>query len=56
MPSSAYSPRVGRPTHAIHLPAIARAAGITIDWEDFDRFVGAVPMIARIYPNGARET
>jgi phosphogluconate dehydratase len=43
----------GSTNHAIHLPAIARAAGIIIDWEDFDRLSGAVPLIARIYPNGS---
>jgi len=42
----------GSTNHAIHLPAIARAAGIVIDWEDLDRLSGAVPLIARIYPNG----
>jgi phosphogluconate dehydratase len=43
----------GSTNHAIHLPAIARAAGILIDWEDFDRLSAAVPLIARIYPNGS---
>ncbi len=42
----------GSTNHAIHLPAIARAAGIVIDWEDLDRLSGAVPLIARIYPGG----
>ena len=42
----------GSTNHAIHLPAIARAAGILIDWEDFDQLSTAVPLIARIYPNG----
>ena len=43
----------GSTNHAIHLPAIARAAGILIDWEDLDRLSTAVPLIARIYPNGS---
>jgi phosphogluconate dehydratase len=43
----------GSTNHAIHLPAIARAAGILIDWEDMDRLSAAVPLIARVYPNGA---
>ncbi len=43
----------GSTNHAIHIPAIARAAGIIIDWEDLDRLSSAVPLIARIYPNGA---
>ncbi len=43
----------GSTNHAIHLPAIARAAGVVIDWEDFDRLSAAVPLIARVYPNGS---
>ena len=42
----------GSTNHAIHLPAIARAAGIVLDWEDFDRLSAVVPLIARVYPNG----
>src|SRR5687768_3647459 len=45
----------GSTNHAIHLPAIARAAGIMLDWEDFAALSVAVPLIARIYPNGARD-
>jgi phosphogluconate dehydratase len=36
-----------------YLPAIARAAGIKIDWQDLDELSAAVPLIARVYPNGA---
>ncbi len=43
----------GSTNHAIHIPAIARAAGILIDWEDIDRLSAAVPLVARVYPNGA---
>jgi len=43
----------GSTNHAIHVPAIARAAGIVIDWEDIDLLSSVVPQIARIYPNGA---
>ena len=43
----------GSTNHAIHIPAMARAAGIIVDWEDFDRLSGVVPLIARVYPNGA---
>ena len=43
----------GSTNHALHIPAIARAAGIIIDWEDLDRLSSAVPLIARVYPNGA---
>lgn len=42
----------GSTNHALHIPAIARAAGIIIDWEDLDRLSSAVPLIARIYPSG----
>nr|WP_295664444.1 phosphogluconate dehydratase [Polymorphobacter sp.] len=42
----------GSTNHAIHLPAIARAAGITIDWADLDKLSSVVPLVARIYPNG----
>ena len=43
----------GSTNHAIHLPAMARAAGIQIDWQDFDELSAAVPLIARVYPNGS---
>ncbi|UVO53941.1 phosphogluconate dehydratase [Sphingomonas sp. SUN039] len=43
----------GSTNHAIHLPAMARAAGIVIDWQDFDELSAAVPLIARVYPNGS---
>jgi phosphogluconate dehydratase len=45
----------GSTNHAIHLPAIARAAGIIIDWRDFDELSSAVPLITRIYPNGSKD-
>jgi phosphogluconate dehydratase len=43
----------GSTNHAIHLPAIARAAGMVIDWQDLDELSAAVPLIARIYPSGS---
>ncbi|MDE2562708.1 MAG: phosphogluconate dehydratase [Sphingomonadales bacterium] len=43
----------GSTNHFIHLPAIARAAGIRIDWDDMDELSRAVPLIASVYPNGA---
>ncbi len=43
----------GSTNHAIHLPAMARAAGILLDWQDLDELSAAVPLIARVYPNGA---
>jgi phosphogluconate dehydratase len=42
----------GSTNHAIHLPAIARAAGMVIDWEDLDQLSAVTPLIARVYPNG----
>ncbi len=43
----------GSTNHALHIPAIARAAGISIDWQDIDELSAAVPLIARVYPNGS---
>ena len=43
----------GSTNHAIHLPAMARAAGILIDWQDLDELSAAVPLITRVYPNGS---
>ncbi|MDF7774008.1 phosphogluconate dehydratase [Sphingomonas sp. AOB5] len=45
----------GSTNHLIHLPAIARSAGILIDWEDFDRLSRVVPLLARVYPNGSAD-
>jgi len=42
----------GSTNHLIHWVAVARAAGIRIDWDDFDRLSEVVPLIARVYPNG----
>ncbi|NOW46149.1 phosphogluconate dehydratase [Novosphingobium sp. SG751A] len=43
----------GSTNHAIHLPAMARAAGVLIDWADLDELSSVVPLIARVYPNGS---
>ena len=42
----------GSTNHTIHLVAMARAAGIRIDWDDFAELSDAVPLLARVYPNG----
>jgi phosphogluconate dehydratase len=42
----------GSTNHAIHLPAMARAAGIVIDWTDLAELSSVVPLLARVYPNG----
>jgi len=43
----------GSTNHAIHIPAMARAAGIRIDWNDMAELSRVVPLIARVYPNGS---
>ena len=45
----------GSTNHTIHLVAMARAAGVVIDWDDFSTLSAAVPLIARIYPNGGAD-
>lgn len=42
----------GSTNHTLHLVAIARAAGIVIDWDDFEQLSKVVPLLARMYPNG----
>lgn len=42
----------GSTNHTLHLVAMARAAGIQVDWQDFDQLSSAVPLLARVYPNG----
>jgi len=42
----------GSTNHTLHLVAIARCAGIQINWDDFSDLSAAVPLLARIYPNG----
>jgi len=39
----------------IHMAAIAAAAGILINWDDFSDISQAVPLICRIYPNGVAD-
>jgi phosphogluconate dehydratase len=42
----------GSTNHTIHLIAMARAAGVLIDWDDFAELSGVIPLLARVYPNG----
>ena len=42
----------GSTNHLIHWVAVARAAGISINWDDFCELSNVVPLIARVYPNG----
>jgi phosphogluconate dehydratase len=43
----------GSTNHTIHLVAIAHAAGILIDWDDFSELSAVVPLLAKVYPNGS---
>ena len=45
----------GSTNHLIHWVAVAHAAGIVIDWDDFAALSEAVPLLARVYPNGAAD-
>ncbi|MCK5829475.1 MAG: phosphogluconate dehydratase [Methylococcales bacterium] len=42
----------GSTNHTMHLIAIARASGITLNWDDFDNLSKAIPQLTKIYPNG----
>ncbi len=45
----------GSTNHLLHLVAVARAAGIDLQWEDFAELATVVPLLARIYPNGSAD-
>jgi phosphogluconate dehydratase len=45
----------GSTNHLIHWVAVARSAGILIDWSDFSDLSHAVPLLARVYPNGSAD-
>jgi phosphogluconate dehydratase len=45
----------GSTNHLIHWVAVARAAGILIDWSDFSDLSHATPLLARVYPNGSAD-
>ncbi|OSQ36092.1 phosphogluconate dehydratase [Thalassospira mesophila] len=42
----------GSTNHTLHLPAMARAAGIELRWQDFDDLSRIIPLLCRVYPNG----
>ena len=42
----------GSTNHLIHWVAVARAAGLIIDWDDFSALSEVVPLLTRVYPNG----
>ncbi|MDT8310647.1 MAG: phosphogluconate dehydratase [Methylophaga sp.] len=45
----------GSTNHTMHIVAIARAAGIVINWDDFDRLSQIIPQLTKIYPNGSAD-
>ena len=45
----------GSTNHTIHLIAVARAAGLIVNWDDFNDLSEIVPLLARIYPNGTAD-
>jgi len=45
----------GSTNHCIHWVAVARAAGILIDWSDFSKLSQATPLLSRVYPNGSAD-
>ncbi len=45
----------GSTNHLIHWVAVARSAGIVIDWTDFADLSAATPLLSRVYPNGAAD-
>ncbi len=45
----------GSTNHLIHWVAVARSAGIVIDWNDFSRLSDIVPLLTRVYPNGSAD-
>jgi phosphogluconate dehydratase len=45
----------GSTNHTMHWVSVARAAGILIDWADFDELSSAIPLITRVYPNGTAD-
>jgi phosphogluconate dehydratase len=45
----------GSTNHALHIPAMAAAAGIVIDWDDFSDISSVTPLLARVYPNGSSD-
>lgn len=45
----------GSTNHTIHWVAIARAAGIIIDWQDYADLSSVTPLLTRVYPNGSAD-
>jgi phosphogluconate dehydratase len=45
----------GSTNHTMHLVAVARAAGLIVNWDDFSDLSKATPLLTRIYPNGSAD-
>jgi phosphogluconate dehydratase len=45
----------GSTNHLIHWVAVARSAGILIDWNDFSDLSDVVPLLTHVYPNGSAD-
>jgi phosphogluconate dehydratase len=45
----------GSTNHTLHIVAMARAAGVIVDWTDFDELSRITPLMARVYPNGSED-
>ena len=45
----------GSTNHTMHLIAMARAAGLIVNWDDFSELSACVPLLARVYPNGSAD-
>ena len=45
----------GSTNHTLHLPAMARACGVLLKWEDFADLSDCVPLLCRLYPNGSAD-
>lgn len=45
----------GSTNHTMHLVAMAAAAGVLINWDDIAELSAAVPLLARVYPNGVAD-
>ena len=45
----------GSTNHTLHLVAMAHAAGVQINWDDFSDLSDVIPLLARVYPNGSAD-
>jgi phosphogluconate dehydratase len=45
----------GSTNHTLHLVAMAKAAGVLINWDDFSELSEVIPLLARVYPNGSAD-